>query len=149
MKTAKQKFLKMNVSESFLHRTFCKKCLGYPIYYFYSRNPILWYDPRRVLSSFDYIKKNNKRLSPEEFTFGLENFRFSNRLNFYNHPVNYKSYRPRLHRVRGQHPVLDITEYLTCECGCTAWAYSDIGSVYRNDIKHKKSRVYITKKLMY
>lgn len=139
----------MNISESFLHRTICKKCKGHPTYYFYSRNPILWYDPRRVTASFEYIKKNNKRLSPEEFSFALDNFRFSTKLNFYNHPVNYKAYRPKLHRVRGQHPILDVTEYLTCACGYTAWAYSDAGSAFKNEIKHRKARTYITKKFIY
>jgi hypothetical protein len=149
MKSGKQKFLKMNISESFLHRTICKKCKGNPNYYFYSRNPILWYDPRRVINNLEYIKKNNKRFSPEEYSSALDDFRFSTKLNFYNHPVNYKSYRPKLHRVRGQHPILDITEYLTCECGQTAWAFSDVNVDLRNDIKHKKSRIYISKKFMY
>jgi hypothetical protein len=145
----RQRNLKVNASESFLHRAICKKCKGHPTYYAYHRNPILWYDPRRINSSFEYVKKYKQRLSPEEFSFVLDDFRFANELNLYNHPVNYKSYRPKLHRVRGQNPISNITEFLTCKCRQTVWAYSDVNHAYKNEIKHRKSRIYITKKFMY
>lgn len=148
MKRAKQKYFQISASESFLVRTVCKKCKGHPLYYFYSRNPILWYDPRRVIAAFEYVKKYNKRLALDDFSFGLDDFRYASKMNLFNHQVNYKGYRPKLHRTRGQNPILDVVEYLTCECGQTAWAYSGMGIMQRHDINHKKAPMFVKKKFM-
>lgn len=134
----KKEIITVNVSSSFASRARCKMCGEPPSIYFFSRNSILWYDPHRARGIFDFIKKHCKRLSPEEYK--LDDFVHGSRASYFSHTVNYKGYRPKLHRARGVDPVFDMIEYLTCECGNTLWAFSEISTFRRPELLHRKAK---------
>lgn len=139
------KFLiKINISSSFIYRTQCIRCGSQPSYYYFSRNPILWYDPNKNKNIFEFVKKYCKRLSPDNFIF--DDFRSSSKIGNYNHPVNYKGYKPRLHKSRGVNPVFNVVEHLMCDCGYTIWSFTNSGRVeiINRKSRHKKQLTVLT-----
>jgi len=134
----KSKAVKVNLSSSFLSRACCIKCGSRPKYYFYSRNPIMWYDPYKNRELFDFVKKYMNRMSPEDYV--LNDFVSANKIGYYNHPVPYKGYKPKLHRTRGTNPVFDLVEHLTCECGASVWSFAEKSISNKPEIFQRKSR---------
>lgn len=143
----KSEIIKVSVSSTFVSRSRCRKCTTTPSIYFYSRNPISWYDPNRAKSVFEFVKKYCKRLCPEDYKF--DDFVYSSKIGYYNHPVNYKGYKPKLHRTRGVNPIFDMVEYLTCECGHTIWAFSEKSVSNRPEISQRKAKYKHNNKFFY
>ena len=134
----KKQIITVNASTSFASRARCKICGKPPSIYFFSRNSILWYDPNRSKNVFEFIRKHCKRLSSEEYKY--VDFPHVSKISYFTHMVNYKGYKPKLHRSRGVDPVFDIIEYLTCDCGSTLWAFSEINTYSRPEICKRKAK---------
>lgn len=143
----KSEIVKVNLSSSFVYRTICLKCGSRPLYYYYTRNPIMWYDPHKNRDIFDFIRKYFKRLSPDNYS--LDDFVYSSKIGYYNHPVNYKGYKPKLHRTRGVDPILDLVEHLTCNCGYTVWSFSDKSVRSRPEINNRKCKYKHSNKFVF
>ena len=136
----KIEIVKVNFSSSFLARARCSACGQGPAHYYFSRNPISWYDPINIKKMFEFIKLNFNRLSNEDYR--IDDFIFSARTSFFNHSVNYKGYKPRLHRTKGVDPSSDVVEFLICNCGKTAWAFAERSIKNRPEIINRKSRYH-------
>lgn len=130
--------IKINISNSFIHRARCAKCGNQPKYYYISANPILYNDPNKNKNNFKFIKKYYKRISSDH---KIDDFRFASKLNYYNHSVNYKSYNPKLHRVKGADAKFNLIESLTCECGYTFWYFTEKSIKNRSEILNRKSKI--------
>jgi|SRR6185436_268560 len=133
-----QNLAKVNLSSSFFIRARCSRCGQKPLYYFYSRNPVLWYDPNKSKNIFDLIKRHYKRFSVDEFI--INHIRDAAKIGYYNHSVNYKGYKPKLHRTRGVNPVFDFVEFLTCNCGYSIWSFAEKSIANRKEINNRKAR---------
>lgn len=138
--------MKINISDSFIFRTKCNKCFSGPIFYFYEKNPVLWYNPNKIRNLFSFIRKNYKRQQKDNYK--TNNFIDSKSLDLYNHSVNYKGYNPKLHKNKGINSVVNIIESLTCLCGSTIWKITTDKMIKsRPEIFNRKSKKYINKKL--
>lgn len=144
---SKSESIKVNLSSSFVCRSVCTKCGTKPLYYYFSRNPIMWYDPGKNRNLFDFIRKYIKTIAPDQYS--LDDFKTSAKIGYYNHPVNYKGYRPKLHRARGIDPVYDLVEHLACECGLTTWSFAERSVRNRPEIVNRKSKYKHKNKFIY
>jgi hypothetical protein len=133
----KPELIRVSLSTPFVTKARCRYCKGFPSYYYYARNPTLWYNPRRITESFKMMSKYIKRLSNDFHS--AKNPRFCTKVSEIFHQVSYKGYRPRLHRTRGSNPTQDIVEYLMCECGRTSWGFTDKSIKGRPEILNKKA----------
>src|SRR6185295_5165483 len=117
----KQEFIKVRLSTPFLVRTKCKYCGSSPSFYWYTRNPAMWFSPRKEIEYLDLFKGLFKRFNFDFYL--IEEPKYFTKTSAFNYaPLN--SYRPRLHRTRGTNPVFDKTEYLSCDCGRATWAFA-------------------------
>lgn len=131
---------RVNLSSVFVTRARCKMCSRYPSIYYWTRLPVLWFDPRRVVKIHDQCKKYWTRMcsdfylndSPSSFD-KIAYFSFNLR-------DAGGSYNPKLHYTKGVHPVFREVEFLTCKCGNTAWAFDDNQARYRMEIVSRKAR---------
>lgn len=57
-----------------------------------------------------------------------------------------KGYSPTLHAKRGFNFHNNITEFLTCGCGRTGWAFNQKMAATRDDIANRKARYKYPKK---
>lgn len=132
----KPEFIKIRLSTPFLVRTKCKYCGSAPSFYWYNRNPTMWFSPRKEVEYFDLFKN----LFPKfNFDFYLaEEPKYFTRMSTFTYQAG--SYRPRLHRTRGTNPVFDRTEYLSCDCGRATWAFSQKSADQRLEKKHRRAR---------
>lgn len=139
--------ISVRLSTPFLARTKCVYCGGPPTTYYYARNTTLWNNPRRVTDQLSFVKKFVKRMSSDHYYIGdPKHFKSAA---YFSHSVNYKGYRPRLHRTIGSNPVFDATEYLACDCGQARWAFSEKAILGRSEILLRKSRSCFPHKIVY
>lgn len=147
-KTHKSEVVRVNLSETFMVRSRCNSCGELPTIYYYFKNPILFEDIHDTRYLFDFLKKYIHRMcldfylmeSPSHFTY-MSIFGFT--------PTS-KGYNPKLHRTRTpwikHKQELEITEFLSCKCGKTSWAFSDKTVKLRPEIILKKARYKYPKK---
>jgi len=133
--------VKVSLSSTFISRAKCKWCCTPPTFYYFARNPTMWFDPRKITNKLEQVKKRVKNIgwitNPiiiDDPTYKVSNSSLS-------HHPNYKGYRPRLHRTRGSNAIIDSIEYLSCDCGKTYWAFSVFGSKKRPEITNRKARI--------
>jgi hypothetical protein len=132
----KQELIKVRVSTPFMVRTKCKYCGGAPSFYWYTRNPTVWFNPRKEIEYYDLFKNLFRRFS---FDFYLaEEPKYFTKMGTFKYAVN--SYRPRLHRARGTNPVFDKVEYLSCDCGRATWAFAQKAGDQRLEKRHRRAR---------
>jgi len=140
----KSEVIKVNLSTPFLVRSRCKGCGKYPTIYYYARNPVMWNNPRKILEQFSFYSKFFKRAcsdfylddNPSSFT----------SMHYFEYQVPFKNFNPKLHRTRGAHPVFNYTEFVTCECGGSIWAFTDKSIKSRMEIISRKARVNLPQK---
>ncbi len=139
--------IRVRLSSSFMVRGRCKYCKGGPSIYFYTRNPTMWYNVRRVLNDFSWVREHVKQFTwiPRYSTSPI-NF---DSITSFNHQPFYKGYRPRLHRIKGSNPVFDLVEFLSCDCMRTEWAYAEKAVENRPEIMARKSRKKYPKKFLF
>lgn len=130
------KKITVNLSNSFLVRTLCQKCHSSPKNYHCLANPKLLINP-------------NKRYSPkssiEYIYFMTEDFHQYMKIqditvSDLNAATFFKSFDPKLHRTRGNHPNNNVSECLTCACGRTAWWFSDRMNKFKPEFSNKKCK---------
>lgn len=147
-KKYKSETIKVNVSETFMVRSRCKSCGELPSSYYYYKNPILFEDVSDVKELFGFIRKYISRLC-DDFYLADSPTNFVH-MSFFGFKLNFKGYNPKLHRTRTpfiQHKQeLEITEFLTCKCGKTSWAFSDKTVRQRPEIILRKGRYRYPKK---
>lgn len=130
--------VRINLSTPFVVRSRCKKCAKYPSVYYYTRNPVMWFNPNRIRAQFVFIRKFVSRMCNDLYL--LEDPKNFHNANYFSFPSSFKGYRPRLHRTKGSSAIFDIVEYLTCECGGSVWAFSDKSIRSRPEIVFRKGR---------
>lgn len=147
-KPYKSEIVGVNLSETFMVRSRCKSCGELPSMYYYFKNPIFFEDVHEIRYMFDFLKKYINRMcadfylieSPTDFVH-MSNFCFR---------LQTKGYNPKIHKthsfLHNYKSICEITEFLTCECGKTSWAFSDKTAKFRPEIILKKSRYKYPKK---
>jgi hypothetical protein len=136
--TYKPEIVRVRLSSPFIARAKCKFCEGSPVLYYYVRNPTLWFNPRKVISEFEWVRKRVKKICWDNFN--LRSPKDYRSITPFNHSPFYKGYRPRLHRTKGANPIADLVEFVTCECMQTSWAFSAKAIENRPEITNRKSR---------
>jgi len=129
--------VKVNMSCTFPVRTKCRFCLRGPEHYLMERLPIKWFNPKHSKNIAAHAGKHIKRMvddfylaaSPKFFT-GIRPFSFD---------IPALKYNPCLHTKRGVMVMGDV-DTLSCECGRSAWYFSDKANILRDDIIHRKAR---------
>jgi hypothetical protein len=137
----KPEIIKVNLSETFMTRSRCKECSRFPSIYYYVKNPILWYDPAKTKETFAFIKKYVNRMCSDFYL--VEEPKSFTTTNYFSFSTGFKAYRPKLHKSRNPwdyNPIVEVTEFLTCECGGTTWAFADKTVKHRPEIVLRKAR---------
>ena len=129
---------KILLSSTFPTRTKCKKCLKLPSLYYCVRNPSMSLDPRTQLNNALKSKKKLRRVIYSFFM--MEDPSNFVRISSYGHKPFYKGANIRMHKNVGIINNKNYTEYATCECGATSWAYSQKPASSRPEISNRKSR---------
>lgn len=122
MKRNKKRIVEVKLSTTFLSRTKCRYCNDFSPFIYRVRNSLLDYDVKLYIQKFEYIKANVKRMCDDYYLF--LNPKFFKDVSFFNHAVSYKGYNPRLHRLKNVKKDDYCTEYLSCVCGFTNWAFN-------------------------
>jgi hypothetical protein len=147
-KTYKSEIVRVNLSETFMVRSRCKSCGELPSMYYYFKNPVLFDDVNEVRHIFGFIKKYISRMCDDFYL--IENPSSFKHMSYFGFRLNFKGYNPKLHKTRTPwvqyKQELEITEFLTCECGKTSWAFSDKTIKLRPEIIFKKARYKYPKK---
>jgi hypothetical protein len=134
---------KINTSSSFLSRARCKKCAGNPAHYFFIKNALLCRSPRQYIAMFDWVKKYVSRLCEDYYL--MTSPSMYNSISKFSYPLNYKGYKCKLHKNLKTLPNNLYTDFLSCSCGATVWAFSQISAAKRPEIFNRKSRILISK----
>jgi hypothetical protein len=141
-KIHKSEIVKVNLSETFMVRSRCTSCGELPSMYYYFKNPILFDDVNEIRYLFTFIRKYVNRMCNDFYLIDRPGDFI--RMGFFGFRLNFKGYNPKLHRTRTPwaryKQDLEITEFLTCECGKTSWAFSDKTVKLRPEIILKKAR---------
>lgn len=141
-KTHKSEIVRVNLSETFMVRSRCKLCGKLPSMYYYFKNPILFDDVNEVKYLFGFIRKYISRMCDDFYL--IESPSSFIHMSFFGFKLNFKGYNPKLHKTRTPwiryKQDLEITEFLTCECGKTSWAFSDKTVKLRPEIILKRAR---------
>ena len=150
-KVFKSEIVKINLSETFMVRSRCKLCGDFPSIYYYVKNPLLWSDPHKVKEIFSFIKKYVHRMCSDFYL--MENPSNFYYVGYFGFKVSFKGYNPKLHHTRTPWSYYkqetEITEFLTCECGRTAWAFSDKTVKFRPEIIFKRARYKYPNKFVF
>lgn len=136
----KVKIIRVSISSAFMARARCKFCKGTPVYYYgcYKQHmfeqvqryrlftPRNWRWIKRMCSSW------YKEYEPRTFD---DTFEFTFRL-------DYKNYRPTLHRARGAEcgQRENILECVCCECSRTVWVFNQESTKRRKEITNRKGK---------
>lgn len=134
----KSEIVGINLSTPFVIKGRCKKCGSYPDIYYFLRNHTLWLDPNRIVKQSSVFRKYWTRLCSDHYL--SEQPRYVSGTSSFTHAVDGKSYKCRLHKNRGVNPVLDLEEFLTCQCGGTTWAFHDKSTRHRPEIVNRKAK---------
>ena len=135
----KPEFIKIRLSTTFVARCKCKYCGGSPSFYWYTRNPTMWFSPRKEIEHFDFYRKFIKKFNSDFYL--NEEPRYFNRMSLFKY-VGREGYRPRLHRTRGTNPVFDKVEYLSCDCGSATWAFNQKAGDTRPERSNRRARSF-------
>jgi hypothetical protein len=139
----KPEIIRVSLSTPFLVRSRCKGCGGHPNIYYWIRNPSISLDPRKGISEhleavIRYMSRYSTRVISD---FYLEEKPSSfTKINLFNYNFGPKSFNPRAHKNRGTNMTFEVVEYLTCECGKSAWAFTDKIIKNKPEIFNRKSR---------
>lgn len=134
-----RKLLKLspNISSTFPLRSKCRHCMSSPNRYYCLKSPTLWFSPESQNKMYHWIKRNINRTCLDLFT----NFSFKiDSVSEFSHPVNYKGFRPKLHKNKWVHPFMEYIDILVCKCGKTSWAFYQRSSKNRPEIYNRKGK---------
>lgn len=136
----------IKLSTSFIARTKCKHCLDYSNFTYRVRNPPVNKDFTVSIRKFEYISKNVKRMCDDYYMeFSPRSFHSNS---WFSHGVNYKGYNPKLHRMRGVQKTINFTEFVSCKCGLTNWAFNYKSCESQPSFRRKTDKVH-PKKFIY
>lgn len=131
--------IKINISSSFMARCRCYTCGSAPTFYYTARKRFAWNNVRNYVNVSGRLRGYLKRMRSEYYLNDEpSNYRDIQEFSFL---LNDKSYLPILHRVRGNPSDRNnLTEFLSCECGDTTWAFNQKSTLRRSEIKNRKGR---------
>lgn len=135
----KPEFIKIRLSTPFVVRTKCKHCGGSPAFYWYTRNPTMWFSPRKEIEHFDHYRKLIKKFNSDYYL--SEEPKYFTKMIMFNY-AGRDGYRPRLHRSRGTNPVFDRVEYLSCDCGMATWAFNQKAGDLKPEKSNRRARTH-------
>jgi len=106
-------------------RTVCKFCLSYPTNYYYSKNAFNYKSPRDTDLFYKNVCKNttrfHKELLPLDAYFSPSSYKDTYSFRY---KLNYKSFAVRQHKNIYHNNHTYLTEYLSCKCGKSYWAFN-------------------------
>lgn len=130
--------IRINYSSSFIARTKCIKC-GLPPDEYYWVNHSLYYDtPQDASALFTWFKKYITNVVG--YWYEKSQPRHFHNMKTFTVRWPEQSYKPTLHQHRNVKDDDNITEYLVCPCGKTAWAFNSMVAEHRPEIKNRKAR---------
>src|ERR1700690_4146166 len=97
-KPYKKQVVSIKLSTTFINRIKCKFCGDFASFMYRVRNNPLHKDISVVISKFEYISQNVKRMCDDYYLDFSPKLFHSNSL--FTYDVSYKGYNPRLHRLR-------------------------------------------------
>lgn len=147
IKKHKKEMRKIWISSPMLVRTRCKFCKGFPVEYYRSGCNRHYLNHRDFIDIFSWVQKNHFRLC-NDYYLSEKPSEFHSAWNFAYSP-SYKSYNPILHSKKGVGIFNDVSEYLVCECGKTAWVFKQKAASTRAEIFNRKSDREYPKKFKY
>ena len=136
--------VRVNLSSTFVIRCKCRYCGEGPDEYYCVNHMAYDLDPRSSQAVYVWFKKYVKQLigfwykkhQPSVFT----------NMRAFNIRWAEQSYKPTLHQHVGIQPYDTVTEYLSCPCGKSVWAFSQRQGDRRMEIRNRKARYKYPKK---
>jgi len=135
----KSKNSNIKLSTTFLQRTKCKFCGDFSSFIYIVRNAHLEKEVVLHIKKFSFIKDNIKRLCDDYYLDFSPKYFVSNS---FAHDVSYKGYNPRLHRLRNINKNKNYTQFVSCACGSTDWAFNYTSNETQPASYRKSSQVY-------
>jgi hypothetical protein len=132
------KSIRVNLSSSFIARTKCRECGLPPDDYYYVNHALYFSDPRSASKVFDWFKKYISNIVG--YWYKRHQPRIFHNMKAFTVRWPEQSYKPTLHQHRDVKYDGNITEYLSCPCGRTVWAFNSIMAEHRPEIKNRKAR---------
>lgn len=133
---------KINISSSFLARSKCVECRSYPLYYFIMYRSYGRKNARLSSETFHSLKKFIHRMN-EDYYLSYQPRHFTS-LSSFSFKLALKSYNPILYKSRGLPVDMDncVTEFLTCDCGKSVWAFDMKYSQNKTEVINRKGKYH-------
>jgi hypothetical protein len=132
--------VRLRVSTPILSRVRCNKCGKLPSIYYSIYLGLAGRNPRRKIAMSYHSFRMGGKILPRDKPKSLVY------MSDLSQSTKYKSWNPKWHHFRGDAPLaeydLDLVEYITCKCGKSSWAFSELGIQHRPEILNKKARSY-------
>ena len=132
------KSTRVNLSSSFIARTKCRNCGLPPDDYYFINHALYYSDPRSASEVFNWFKKYITNVAG--YWYKRHQPRLFHSMKTFNVHWPEQSYKPSLHQHKGVQDDDNITEYLSCPCGQTVWAFNSTTAEHRVEIKNRKAR---------
>ena|SRR3984957_14764166 len=137
----KPQVIHINISSTFVIKNRCRKCNGQPSEYWQIHIPYHYLDPQDGKHLFYFFKEYMKSFAPYWHRVKDPRYRTSLKsLNFYYGP---RFYHPDLHqknKIGVDNYTDQVIEYARCSCGRSVWAFGQLISNIRPEIKNRKGR---------
>lgn len=143
----KREVNKISLSSSFMARTRCSQCAGFPVIYYYIHNTTPYADPKTLQNIFSLISKRVRRMGTDHY---LEDEpKHYTSLGNFSQGSGFKRYDPKIHYTRGLNLGFNVTEFLMCECGHTMLGFTQKSVKRKMEVSMRKSYKFYPKKFIY
>ncbi len=137
MSTFLKRYANVSLSSTFVMRARCRYCKSKPMYYFWSKTRTLYISFDKPRKMFENIIKLHKDLYSNYYLVAdPSNF---NKMSDFSYVHPFMKHSVRLHKNKGMQAARDYSEYVSCSCGRTIWAFYENFANTRPDIIHRKS----------
>jgi len=145
----KPEIIKVKLSSTFVGKGFCKYCGGKPKHFYYVRNRILFHDQNSIRQLFPALMTFVKSFGQDWFTWiapGIQT-----KQSHIAYTPNQLKYNPRTHSMYSSKTEnkSSVSEYLSCDCERTTWAFTQKANDKRPELLNRKAKGTFKDKFVY
>ena len=136
----KAEIVRVNISNTFLVRSRCIECGGYPIYYYKIVCRHIWKNISDALIVSKWFRKFWQRMTQDWYL--SKQPKYFHDIAPFNIIIEDKSFNPAIYKVRGKATKENenVLELIGCNCGATGWAFNEKSTKKRPVITNRKGR---------
>lgn len=136
----------VNISSTFLMRCVCKECGSGPYIHYAIRKPLVWDEPKQLLSASKWLRRYVQRMVQDWYLDAEPKYFHSLReLTF---SLTDKHFVPSHFRTKGfpSDPRNNVVDIMQCECSATVWWYSQQAIKDKPEVVNRKGKYCYPKK---